>query len=96
MDATTGPDLTTERGSDSQVTWVIGVPGLFLTCYPWLFVQSGTVDVWSTGADFKCLYLRTPTTPFRCKCISMLLDVHLKDREKTTEWTLIEYNEAIL
>ena len=27
---------------DSQAKWVIDVPGLFLTGYPWVFVQPGT------------------------------------------------------
>ena len=26
----------------SHTTWVIDVPGLFLTCYAWVFVQPGT------------------------------------------------------
>ena len=35
-------DLTTERSFNSQATWVIDVLGLFLTCYPWVFVETGT------------------------------------------------------
>ena len=27
-----------------------------LTCYPWVFVQPGTGNVWLTGAGIKCLY----------------------------------------
>ena len=34
--------LTTECSFDSRPTRVIDVFGLFLTCYPWLFVQPGT------------------------------------------------------
>ena len=44
-------DLTAKRSLDSKATWVIGLLGLFLTCYPWVFVQPDTIaDVRSTGA----------------------------------------------
>ena len=43
------PDLTTERGFDSQATWVVDVLGL-LTCYP-CFPRPGTANVRSTGAE---------------------------------------------
>ena len=35
-------DLTTERSFGSQTTCGIGVLGLFLTSYPWVFVQPGS------------------------------------------------------
>ena len=36
-------DLTTESKFDSQATWIIVMLGLFLTCYPWVFVKLGKV-----------------------------------------------------
>ena len=42
MDATGPCSHNTELSFDSQVTRVIDVPGLFLTCYPQVSVQPGT------------------------------------------------------
>ena len=35
-------DFISERSFDSRATCVIDVLGLFLTCYPWVFVQPAT------------------------------------------------------
>ena len=53
-------DLTTERCFVSQATWVVDILDLlsliYLTCYPWVFVQPGAADVRSIAAGIKCLF----------------------------------------
>ena len=45
-----------EHSFDSQATRITGAWLIFLTCYPWVFVQPGMAEVRSTGARIKCLY----------------------------------------
>ena len=52
-------DLTTERGFDTQATWVIDVLGfIFWYTIQWCLDNQERADVRSTGAGIKCLYCR--------------------------------------